>query len=135
MSDFLKLILPSAVPTVLAAGLAYYFGRRKAFDDLKIKRGMELAEEIAELYEYFYLFYKENYGHMNDIRDAVDNFCRMTSLFGEEYERIESLNEKETKLRELIRKSRPYLNSNVLDNILLYVSYGSFHYQHDSAAL
>jgi len=138
MTEFLKIALPN-VSAALAAALAYYFGRRKTIDDIKIKRGLELAEEIstlfqeiAEFYDHFFKFYNINYGHIEDIRVAADSFANTTSMFETEHNYIRSTNDKKEKLKDLIRKARIYLNTNVLDDILFYLSIGEFEWHYDS---
>jgi hypothetical protein len=139
--EYLKIILPN-ISAIFAAAVAYYFGRRKSYDDIRIKRGVELAEEISvgfqnvvELYEYFYEFYNKNYGHVSSVQYAAENFSRQSSLFKNEYELIETLNEKSSKLTEIIKKSRIYLNNRIIDDMLLYLSYGKFTWHSDSVGL
>ncbi len=56
----------------------------------------------------------------------------MTSLFEREHGYIDSANDKKEKLKDLIRKARIYLNTNILDDILLYLSVGEFEWHCDS---
>jgi len=140
LNDLLKIGLPSILG-IVAAIVTYRLGRRAKIDDRKIQKGMELAEEISKLFqdivdleEYFYEFYKANYSHL-ELRDAVDNFTRMKSLFYEDYKRIDERAEKRSQLYGKLKIGRVYLNSRLIERIRDYLNVGEFHYEHDAGGL
>jgi len=139
-NDIVKIGLPSFVLALISSVVAYYIGRRSKIDDLKIKKGFELIEDISNLFhdiagseEFFYDFYERNYGHMPDIGQAIDNFERQKLLFKQDYEHIEDLGKKRNELYNKLRVGVLYLNNNILEKMREYLDIGLFSYCHDCA--
>lgn len=141
MVEIFKYVFPF-ITAVVTGCLTYYFTKKSKMDDIKIKRGMEIAEKISisiqdiiEVEEHLYETYQRNYGHMQYIEEAVENFETMQSLYFEEYKIIKELAESKGQLLNNLKIGRVFLNSVVLDNIQVYVNIGKFSYIHDGSGL
>lgn len=135
-SDFVKVALPSVIG-IIGMFITYHLGKKAKTDDIRIKRGYELAEQIAVLFQDIHEIYitldqlvTRNFGHV-DFSDAIESFHRYSSLYEQDRDRISSLMEKRVQLAALIKSARVYLSPDLLDKLQAYIQRGEFVYTTD----
>ena len=136
VDDLLKIGI-TAILGAISAILTYRLGRRAKVDDEKLKKVFELAEEIArlfqditELYEILYEFYKGNFMYIDDVETAIKRYFEKPGFYDDERERIERLGEKKSQLNDKLKIARLYLDKDVVDAMQKYLEMGRFHYTH-----
>lgn len=149
-ADALKISIPlmigltTAIVTLVGSGViavvSYFLNRRMKLNTLRVKRAYDLAEKIAQKVEqietgYFYLeeFYKSNYGHIDELRHAIDNFNRKTELFSSTYDEIRNQATRRSELQALMQGAWLYLPNKVLEPVTRYFKIGEFSYTDDAA--
>jgi len=134
----LLLVGITAIGGLISSILTYHLGKRAKIDEEKIKRRFQIAEEVAVLLEYvietdnyFYDFYRQNYGHVGRIETAIENFEQMRRLFQDEHARISQLMSKRDELRKRMLLSKLYLSGKFIRKSIEYLDLSAFHYIHN----
>ena len=125
-----KDILKIGVPTLLgiiSTLVAYRLGKKSRKDEQTIARRLELGERIVVLYqevvdleEHFFEFFKKNYGHLYDIERAIENFEKMNTLYQPEYEKIDLFSDKQEELVEKLKEGRYHFKAGIISRMQEY---------------
>lgn len=122
--------------------ITYYIGKKSKVDDIRLKKTYEIAEEVAVLIqkdhhdrELLIEEFNENFGHIPDRKDAVENFHRFPSLYESMRKEIMGLPEQINKLQDLNRKAAIYFREDLTRKIEDYITMARFTYLTDGGLL
>lgn len=136
LDNLLQLLLYIFV-VIATSYVSYRFGRKKQIDTIIINKTISCKEQICQLlqeiedeYQYFEKFYEKNYGHVESLDEAIDNFERLP-LFQEDRNRIEHFGHKREELSDMLKRATIYLKRRHLELVKKYLKIGEFSYLHD----
>jgi len=135
------------VLAILGTFVGYYLGRRSKFDDIRIGKGFELAEEVSRLFQdvaeletSLFEFYRINFaeredGYRQSVEDAVDSFLRLKPMYRVRHEEIEKLSKKRERLIRTLKRARLYLDNRTISMMNRYLKLGDFQYMTDGGVM
>lgn len=129
------------VSIVATAKISYYYGRKKAVDEIRLKKGFEIAEQIAvsiqaihEDYVKVTKNYQLNFSETKNVDVAAQKMLD-SDLYQADIKYIDELWDKREKLSNLVKSGRLYLDAKTLELIESYLSKCSFSWQDDGGLI
>ncbi len=132
----------TAVSSLVIVIVTHILTNRAKVIDVKVKEGYSLAHKIAVLvdkthsgYAYFDGIYETNYGHMDDLDKAVENFVKQKELFQGDHEALKAHDNDCKELRRIIAGAWVYLPENAIHPVNEYLEAGEFTYLSDALGM